>query len=184
MESIIFQHGSALIGGLAVLSVCVVFIKRGAFEKSGFGLLICGTTLICLPLWSQAKFVWDSQGLQVDIQGVARQLETLETKINTSINTSNDMNGQVRRELVKLSKEVETVQTSNNLALATLASNPQLSTASSSLVRAYSSLARGNDDTDVEKIIDNPQQAISILQNTEELTRKLSEKIQAQQSTQ
>jgi hypothetical protein len=180
MNSLIFQYGSAIVGGLAVLSVCLVFVKVHKYEKSGFGLLICGTILIGLPVWSSAKFAWNSDGLELEFKTISQKLDSLETKIASS----GVVSSEVRTELARLAKAIQKVQTTSNLALATFASSPSLSKANSPLAKAYSRLATGNDRGEVAAFIRDPEDALIILRKTEALTERLNQKVQIQAAEQ
>lgn len=104
---LIFQSCSAIVGGLAVLSVCFIFVKNNTFEKAGLSLLVAGTILIGLPVWSSAKFAFDANGIQVEFSTIVQKLEGLEQKASSS-----------SVEIEKLTSAVETVQETNNWTLA------------------------------------------------------------------
>ncbi len=156
MDSLIFQYGSAVVGGLAVVSVCIVFLKAHTFERAGFGLLFSGTILIGLPVWSSAKFAWNSEGLNVEFRTISQKLENLQSKVESSSMTS----AQIKTELTQLSNAVEKkVQSSNIFAIAPM----------------------GEDDNgEVAAFILDPATSIRILGNTEEFTEMLNEKIQTE----
>jgi len=178
MNSLIFQYGSAVVGGLAVLSVCYVFLKAHAFEKSGFGLLVSGVILIGLPVWSSAKFALNSDGLKFEFKTIAQTLASLETKIESS----GVVNTEIKTELIQLAKAVQKVQAANNLSLATFASSPYLSNSKSPLANAYSILATGTEPVEVGTLIKNPGKVLTILKNTEALTEKINENIKMQET--
>ena len=165
MDSLILQYGSAIFGGLAILSVCLVFVRKHTFGFPGFGLLVAGTVLIGLPVWSSAKFAWDKEGVQFEFQMIVQQLSNLENQMQQS----QFDDSEVRVALSQISESIEKVQATSNVSLATFSSSPQFSKSDSPLANAYWQLATGSNSGAWVDGIPDDSALIRILKNTEAL---------------
>ena len=116
MNSLIFQYCSAVVGGLAILSVCIVFIRQQTIKKEGLGLLVVGTILIGLPVWSSAKIAWNQKGFEIEFETITQKLSNLERQVELS----GSANNEIKSEIIQLTSAIKKVQSTNNLIWLTL----------------------------------------------------------------
>ena len=129
MNQEVFLYSCAGVGAIAVIAVAYVFIRTQTFKTPGFGLLLSGTILIGLPVWSTAKLSWNKDGFNLEFETLKRTLAALDTKL-TTINTASEKasadikalanaSQNANTDLKAIAANVSKVRATSNLAFAT-----------------------------------------------------------------
>ncbi|MDO3379142.1 hypothetical protein [Geoalkalibacter halelectricus] len=89
-----------VLGTLAILSVCWVWIKRQILGTGGAMLSLVGVLLVGLSVWSSARFAISPEGFEAEFS-------RLEQRVNEVAHSSNAL----REEVLAVAENVETSRT-------------------------------------------------------------------------